>query len=72
MFLADTFSRAYLPEVNSCNFSRELEDIDHRIFLPLCKVCWQQIIHASADDPVLQQLRYTIQNGWPESQKETL
>ena len=71
MFLADTLSRAYLPEVNSCNFSRELEDIDHKILLPVSKARWQQITHASADDPVLQQLRYTIQNGWPDSRKET-
>lgn len=71
MFLADTLSRAYLPEVNSCNISWEQEDIDHGILLPVSKTCWQQIKHASTDDPVLQQLRYTIQNGWPDSQKET-
>ena len=71
MFLADTLSRAYLPEVNSCHFSQELEDIDHRISLPVSKARWQQIKHASADDPVLQQLRHTIQNGWPDSRKET-
>ena len=71
MFLVDTLSRAYLPEVNSCNFSRELEEVDHKILLPVSKACWQQITHASADDPVLQQLRYTIQNGWPDSWKET-
>lgn len=55
MFLADTLSRAYLPG----------------ILLPVSKTRWQQIKHASTDDPVLQQLRYTIQNGWPDSQKET-
>lgn len=71
MFLADTLSRAYLPEVNSCHFSQELEDIDHRILLPVSKARWQQIKHASADDPVLQQLRQTIQNGWPGTRKET-
>ena len=52
MFLADTLSRAYLPEVNSCNFSRELEDIDHKILLPVSKARWQQITHAPAEDPV--------------------
>ena len=76
MFLADTLrhpSRAYLPEVNSCHFSQELEEIDHRISLslPVSKSQWQQIKHASADDPVLQQLWHTIQNGWPDSRKET-
>ena len=34
MLLADTLSRAYLPEVNATEFSRELEDIDHRVWLP--------------------------------------
>ena len=29
MHLADTLSRAYLPEVYACAFTRELEDIDH-------------------------------------------
>ena len=71
MFLADTLSRAYLPEVNSWHFSQELEDIDHRISLPVSKARWQQIKHASADDSVLQQLRHTVQNGWPDSRKET-
>ena len=71
MFLADTLSRAYLPEVNSCHFSQKLEDIDHRISLPVSKARWQQIKHASADDPELQQLRHTFQNGWPDSRKET-
>ena len=70
MSLADTLSRAYLPEVNSCHLSQELEDIDHRILLPVSKARWQQIKHASADDPVLQQLRQTIQNGWPGTRKE--
>ena len=32
MHLADTLSRAYLPEVNACDFTRKLEDIDHRTF----------------------------------------
>ena len=53
MFLADTLSRAYLPEVNSCNFSRKLEDVDHKILLPVSKARWQQTTHASANDPVL-------------------
>ena len=27
---------------------------------------WEQVTHASANDPVLKQLRGVIQNGWPE------
>ena len=35
MYLADTLSRAYLPEVNSCDFVRELEEVDHKATLPV-------------------------------------
>ena len=33
---------------------------------PYLSVSWTQLIHASADDPVLKQLRTVIQNGWPD------
>ena len=66
MYLADTLSRAYLPEVNSCDFVRELEEVDHKATLPVSDQRWTQLIHASADDPVLKQLRTVIQNGWPD------
>lgn len=70
MFLADTLSRAFLPEVNACEFTQELEKVDHRASLPVSDERWQQIRHASADDPVLQQLRATIRRGWPETRSE--
>ena len=60
MLVADTLSRAYLPEVNSCIFVRELEEVDHRANLPVSDERWQQLIHVSADDPVLKQLRTVI------------
>ena len=71
MFLADTLSRAYLPEINTCDFARELEGTDHQEDLPLTEARWQQIKHSSADDPVLQQLRATIKQGWPQTRSET-
>ena len=70
MFLADTLSRAFLPEVNACEFTQELEEVDHTASLPVSDERWQQIRHASADDPVLQQLRATIRRGWPETRSE--
>ena len=70
MYLADTLSRAYLPEVNACDLIPELEDIDHKKYLAVSEERWQQINHASADDPVLQQLRVTIRRGWPESKSD--
>ena len=70
MFLADTLSRAFLPEINACDFNKELQEVDHQAFLPVSASRWQQIKHASADDPVLQQLRTTIREGWPESRSD--
>ena len=35
MYLADTLSRAYIPEVNVCDFVHELEELDHSESLPL-------------------------------------
>ena len=35
MFLADTLSCAYLPEVNTCEFAQNLENVDHTSSLAL-------------------------------------
>ena len=35
ILVADTLSRAYLPEVNSCIFVRDLEEVDHSANLPV-------------------------------------
>jgi len=32
--------------------------------------CWEQVTHASANDPVLKQLRGVIQTGWPERKSD--
>ena len=64
MFLADTLSRAHLPEVNACDYelSANLEEIDHTAptLLAITKDKLTQITHASADDPILQELRGII------------
>ena len=70
MFLADTLSRAFLLEVNTCEFTKELEEVDHSAFLPVSHERWQQIKHASANDVVLQQLRATMHRGWPETRSK--
>ena len=70
MYLADTLSRAYIPEVKVCDFVHELEELDHRESLPVSQERWQQLNHASENDYVFQQLRATIQNGWPETKAE--
>ena len=70
MYLADTLSRAYIPEVNVCDFVHELEELDHRESLPVSQERWQQLNHASENDNVCRELRATIQNGWPENKSE--
>ena len=70
MLIADTLSRAHLPEVNASVSVRELEEVDYRANLPLSDVRWQQVAHASANDPVLKQLRDVIQDGWPERKSD--
>ena len=56
MFLADTLSHAYLPEVNTCEFAQNLEKVDHTNSLALSDDRLQQHNHASENDPVLQVL----------------
>ena len=71
MHLADTLSRAYLPEVYACAFTRELEDIDHSSnWLPMSEDRWQELKNAAADDPVQQMLRAVIIQGWPENRAD--
>ena len=65
MYLADTLSRAPLPDISACEFVHELEEIDHKEFLPVRSEQWQRMKHSAADDPVLQELRNVIQCGWP-------
>ena len=47
-----------------------MEEVDHRANLPLSDARWQQVTHASANDPVLKQLRDVIQDGWPERKSD--
>ena len=70
MYLADTLSRAYLPEEHTCAFTEELKEIDHTLGLAITEDRLQQIKHVSSDDPVLQALRETILRGWPESKSD--
>ena len=70
MHLADTLSRAYLPEVYACAFTRELEDIDHHSWLPMSEDRWQEFKNAAADDPLQQRLRAVIIQGWQENRAD--
>ena len=68
--LADTWSRAFLPEVNTTDFTEELASIDHRATLPVSEARWMQVNKESADDAVMSELRTVILNGWPETRAE--
>ena len=67
MYLADTLSRAPLPEAPAGESSLEVAAIDQTSALALPAERLHQLQHFSADDPVLGELRKTIQQGWPES-----
>ena len=58
LFLADTLSRAFFPEVHACDFCQTLEEVDHTLPLALTpdRIVIQQFKNISADDPVLQVL----------------
>ena len=60
IFLADTLSQAYLPEIHTCDFSQQLESVDHTKTLTLAEDYIVQIKRASSDDPVLQVPRETV------------
>ena len=70
MHLADTLSRAYLSETHCCTVAAECADIDHTSTLALPPERVQQFQQASANDPVLIELRRTIQQGWPASKPD--
>lgn len=63
MLIADTLSRAHLPDVNASVFVRQFQEVDHRANLAVSDTRWQQVTHASANDSVLKQLRGVIQVG---------
>ena len=67
MYLADTLSRAYLPETHCSSVALEVATLDPSTGLALSQARLHQFRHASTDDPTLITLRRTIQQGWPAS-----
>ena len=70
MYVADTLSRAYLPEAHGSAVAFEIAAIDQTATLVLPAERLQQFKHTSADDPVLTELRRIIQQGWPATKSE--
>ena len=70
MFLADALSRAYLPDEQPEPHVRALSSTDHRQPLPVSVPRWNQICHASSNDPLCTQLREVIASGWPDKKSK--
>ena len=70
LFIADTLSRAYLPEEASDICSEEFEvNVIHT--LPISESKLEIFKEETAKDPSLQELKLTVENGWPESKSKT-
>jgi len=70
MFLADTLSRAHRSEVHSCEFAKGLEEMDQTLSLAIDASQLKKIQQASANDPILSELRQVIHKGWPHKKNE--
>ena len=67
LFLADTLSRAFLPDgPDVSEMSESLEDLNPTTLLALDPDKVTRIKRCSQDDPTLSILRETIQQGWPD------
>ena len=63
MYTANTLSHAYLPDISTCKFSRDLEGVDHTHSLSVRKELLHKIMQRSTEDPVFEVLRETIIKG---------
>ena len=71
MYLADTLSRAYLPqELYPGKADQEVERVHYVNFPSISEPQIQEIREETAKDPVLQTLKATIVNGWPSQRKK--
>ena len=71
MYLADTLSRAYLPQEHyPGKADQEVERVRSVNFLSKSQPQIQEIREESAKDVVLQTLKATILNGWPSQSKK--
>ena len=65
MYMADTLSRAYLPETSQVAEVEELEHVSHTESLALAPEDLQRLKLATSQDVAMQELRRTIHQGWP-------
>ena len=74
MYIADTLSRAYLPSPNHISqnkleFIRSVEEFDMTKHLAVTRERLADFQQKTKDDAVMQQLKQTIELGWPEGRE---
>ena len=70
MYLADTLSRAYLPEEATVAEVKELDEVSHTESLAMAPEDLEHFKLAASQDVAMQELRCTIQQGWPLNKAE--
>ncbi|RXN12005.1 Retrovirus-related Pol poly from transposon [Labeo rohita] len=71
MHLADTLSRAYLPECAAeGSVETEIETINMLQYLPISEGILQKIQRETAKDETFQMLQQVIAQGWPEEKTQ--
>ena len=70
MELADTLSRAYLPEVNLTSVQKEVEAVSMAQDLPVSAARVDDIRKHTEEDHELQELIKVILTGWPEDKSQ--
>ena len=70
MLLADTLSRAYLPENNKEDIETEVETVNMIDHLPISAERLNAIRLATKEDTKLQKLINVILSGWPKNKKD--
>ena len=70
MYLADTLSRAFLPESSNGVEIQKLEHINHLESLAMTPEDLQRLRLAAAQDVAMQELNQVIRQGWPEMKSQ--
>lgn len=72
MVLADTLSRAYLPESSGAgSLEAEIETVNMVDYVPISEARLSTIRSATRDDDTLQRLSEIILKGWPKNKRDT-
>ncbi len=72
MVLADTLSRAYLPECSLYgSVESDIETVNMLQHVPISADSLSSIRSATTEDSTLQRLIETIQQGWPNDKTKT-